>query len=92
MKLYTLRLKQDQDLRVELLKFAKWRRALLITSLCIVFVIGCIGETIDSLGTVTVSSDLIGAGILVLISLPVILLLILVSRKWLNSPNKVETA
>ncbi|MDB5163898.1 MAG: hypothetical protein JWS12_516 [Candidatus Saccharibacteria bacterium] len=60
----------------------KRRQVLLIAPLSILFVIGCIGETADALGTASLSSNLIGAGILILIVLPVGLLLTTSGRLW----------
>jgi hypothetical protein len=49
----------------------------------LVLIFGCIGEAVDLFGTATASSDLIGAGILVLVALPLALLTLPRSRVWL---------
>ena len=55
---------------------------LMAVPLVIVFGIGCMGETIDIVGTATTRSNLIGAVILVLTALPLALLALPDSRAW----------
>lgn len=55
---------------------------LMAVPLVIVFGIGCMGETIDIVGTATTRSNLIGALILVLTALPLALLALPDSRAW----------
>lgn len=55
---------------------------LLVLPLAGLLIVGCVGETIDVLGTATPTSDLIGAGILILVALPLAMLALPESRTW----------
>lgn len=57
---------------------------LMAVPLAIVLGIGCIGETIDIVGTATTHSNLIGALILALTALPLGLLTLPRSRAWIS--------
>lgn len=56
---------------------------LLSLPLMLLLVLGCVGETVDLFGSATATSDLIGAGILVLAALPLALLRLPGARAWL---------
>ncbi len=62
---------------------------LLSVPLVIVFGIGCIGETVDIVGTATTDSNLIGALILVLTATPLGLLALPDSRVWIGERWKL---
>lgn len=55
---------------------------LLIAPLALLLVFGTVGEIADGLGSATASSELIGAGILLLAATPLALLLVPGSRAW----------
>ena len=59
---------------------------LLVVPLLLLVVFGTIGEISDGLGGATASSELIGAGILVLAVVPIALLLAPRSRAWWRRP------
>ena len=58
---------------------------LLALPLVLVFGFGCIGETVDLVGTASAGSDLVGAGILAATGLPLLLLSLPRSRAWISS-------
>lgn len=72
------------------LQLARYRDPRLMAApLVIVFIFGCIGETIDIFGTATVRSDLIGALILCLTALPLWLLRRRDSRVWMSERSRL---